>query len=62
MDPVLQPPLRIAVSSSESISSKNTAQVLSSFLGEYQARDGDAAVNAQMQRLIAALEEESKQK
>jgi hypothetical protein len=62
MDPVLQPPLRIIITSSEPISTKDTTHTLSSFIKGYQAREGDAAVNAQMGKLLMALEEENSQK
>jgi hypothetical protein len=60
MDPPLRPPLRIEVGLSQPVSKKYTIPVLSSFLDEYQAREGDGAVIAQMQKLIQALEEEEK--
>jgi hypothetical protein len=62
MDPPLRPPLRIEIDSSETISKKHTIPVLSSFLNEYQMREGDGAVIAQMQKLILALEEEEKER
>jgi len=62
MDPVLQPPLRINITSSESISAKDTTHILSSFLQDYQAREGDAAVNGQLGKLLIALEEEATRK
>lgn len=60
MDPPLQPPIRIEVSSSESASKKRVIPVLLSFLNEYQSREGDGAVVSQMQKLIEALGEEEK--
>ncbi|KAG8870194.1 hypothetical protein FRC20_000247 [Serendipita sp. 405] len=62
MDPPLQPPLRIRIDSSRPISSKRSAHTISTFLSEYQSREGDATVVVQMQRLVKALEEEKESK
>jgi hypothetical protein len=62
MDPVLQPPLRIVITSSQHISTKDATHAFSSFLRDYQTREGDAAVNAQMGKLLMALEEETSKK
>ncbi|PVF93000.1 hypothetical protein CPB86DRAFT_743351 [Serendipita vermifera] len=59
MDPPLIPPLRINIESSERLSKKTSAKVLSSFLHQFEARNSDNAVLTQMQKLIQGLEEEN---
>ncbi|CCA77553.1 hypothetical protein PIIN_11530 [Serendipita indica DSM 11827] len=60
MDPPLNPPLRIDVQSVEPASSRSVERTVDAFLSEYRARDGDAAVTAQMEKFIKALAEENR--
>jgi len=59
----LQPPLRIQLLASSSISVKHTQRNLEAFLDDFQARStvsqgGNAAVTVQLQKLKDALKEE----
>ena len=67
MDAPLAPPVRLRVTSSNPISTKNTQKSIAAFLDDFEARSissggPNTAVTVQLQKLKDALREERKQK